>query len=168
MEVFVFAVSSSNSTAILYPEDLGPATIDITNYPPRYQKIYQDILKPMLGSFGGPARLFNSPIIELNSEQERAERRSNPRLFSDSLIAQPSAKGWKKRVEEIRLRPPCCGACAVLTRENAKQLWEFLVYDSLARKTGKNAQDWIRHREALVERFQREYSERFKQIANNQ
>lgn len=75
-------------------------------------------------------------------------------------MARPSRDAWKRRVEDIRRRPPCCGACPVLTRQDARALWRFLVYDSLARKTGSRA----RSRRALLERFRKEQPARFREL----
>lgn len=135
-------------------EDLGPSVIDVSSYPEEHRKTYQDIFVPVFGLLGGTARAVNSPIIELDGHREEQERRDNPELFANPDIAVVSRDGWKKRVEEIYHRPACCGACPTLTREKAKALWRFLVYDSIRRKTGRQARGWSLFRGDLTRRFE--------------
>lgn len=139
----------------MLPEDIGIAEIDVTSYPPELQRTYREIFLPVFGFLGGAARAINSSIIELDPRLEQVERSAHPGLFSNPQIAQVSRNGWKKRVDEIRLRPPCCGACPVLSMKDARALWRFLVYDSILRKTGPNADAWIRYRKELLARFQK-------------
>lgn len=110
------------------PEDLGPAVIDVSSYPPEQQRAYRELFLPVYSFLeGGPARAINSPLIELDA--------------------------WRKEVLRIKLRPPCCGACPILSREDANRLWTFLVYDSGRRKTGPAAAAWAAHRRELIRRF---------------
>lgn len=136
------------------PEDLGPAEIDVSSYPREYRETYRRIFLPVARFMGGPARLLNSPLIELDPGLEEAQRARRPELFSDPRVALVSRDGWRRRVDEFRRRPPCCGACPVLSLKDAQALWRFLVYDSIARKTGPRAGAWLRHRRALLERFE--------------
>jgi hypothetical protein len=41
----------------------------------------------------------------------------------------------------------------VLTQEESKDIWEFLVYDAKARKTGDKAAAWREQRRRLLARF---------------
>lgn len=109
------------------PEDLGPAEIDVSDYPAELQKTYREVLVPFFSKFGGTARVINSPLV--------------------------TSDEWKKEIERIRTRPPCCGACPYLNLEDARALRKFLVYDSGRRKTGRNAAAWTALRAGLVERF---------------
>lgn len=146
----------------LYPEDLGPDAIDVSLYPEEHRKAYEEVFLPVFLTLGGPARAINSPIVELDPLLELAQEQSHPGLFSDARVAEATRDGWKRRVEEIRIRPPCCGACPVLSLKDARRLWRFLVYDSLRRKTGPAAPAWIRHRRVLLERFKTEHPERYR------
>jgi hypothetical protein len=143
----------ARSPAPTSPEDLGPETIDVSSYPEEYRKTYEKIFVPTFQFLGGMAKAVNSPIIELDPRLETAERREHPELFSDPAVARISADGWRKRVEEIYKRPICCNVCPRLDRAQAKDLWKFLVYDSLHRKTGQNARSWVMFRKSLLERF---------------
>ncbi|MBI2069509.1 MAG: hypothetical protein HYT79_02825 [Elusimicrobia bacterium] len=158
--------ASAPAAKILYPADLGPTEIDVSHYPPEHQKTYREIFLEVFGFFGTAARVINSPLIEADPNLENVEKRNHPE-FSDAQIAQFVPMGWKKRVEAIRLKPPCCGACPVLSLKEAKALRQFLVYDSLARKTGVNAGAWIKHRKNLNERFKKEYPDRFRELHAN-
>ncbi len=149
---------------ISFPEDLGSSEIDVSRYPPEYQKTYREIFLPVFTILGGPARQVNSPLIEMDPATEGVERVHHPALFSDPRLAQVSRDGWRKFVTQIRTRPPCCGACPVIDLEQSKALWRFLVYDSLARKTGHHAEAWIRQRKDLLQRFRKEYPEQFKEL----
>jgi len=136
------------------PEDLGPAVIDVTGYPPEHQETYRKIFLPVYKFLrGGPARALNSPLIELDPQGEQVLRREHPELFADPRLAQVSADGWRREVTRVKNRPPCCGACPILSREDALKLWKFLAYDSLRRKTGANAASWAEQRRRLLERF---------------
>lgn len=136
------------------PEDLGPATIDVSSYPPEFQKTYYDLFVPLFGFLrGGAARALNSPLLEVSAQQEAALRREAPGLFEDSGVLRAGPDVWRKEVARIRDRPRCCGACPTLTTEDARALWRFLVYDSLQRKTGPAARSWIAHRRSLLRRF---------------
>lgn len=137
------------------PEDLGPSDIDVSAYPEEHQKTYRETFLPVFGFLGTTARMVNSPLVELDPALEAAETRLHPDLFSDPLVARATRDGWKREIAAVHRRPPCCGACPVLTLDQARALWRFMVYDSLARKTGVNAEKWIAHRRALVERFRR-------------
>jgi len=140
----------------LTPEELGPDSIDVSEYPAEYRKTYEEIFIPLFRRFGGAARVVNSPVIELDPASQSYESKRNPILFSDSEVAQVSTDGWKKQVDAMRRRPPCCGACPVLSLQGAKDLWRFLVYDSIVRKTGPRAQNWVRQRRSLLGRFKKE------------
>lgn len=114
-----------------FPEDLGPAAIDVSSYPAEYQKTYKDVFLPLYGFLrGGPARALNSPLI--------------------------TSDEWRREVMRVKNRPPCCGACPILSLADARALWRFLAYDSQVRKTGPNAASWAEHYRRLTERFNAE------------
>lgn len=138
------------------PEDLGPATIDVSDYPAEQQETYRKIFLPVYGFLrGGAARALNGPLLELDPAGEAALRREHPELFADARLVTVAPDAWRKEVMRVKNRPPCCGACPVLTMEDAKALWKFLAYDSVRRKTGPQAPDWAAHRRELIERFEK-------------
>lgn len=146
------------------PEDLGPSEIDVSSYPEEHQKTYRETFLPVFEFFGTAARMVNSPLVELDPALEEAEARLHPDLFSDPLIARATRDGWRREIAAIHRRPPCCGACPVLTLDQARALWRFMVYDSLARKTGDNAEKWIAHRRSLMERFRALHPDRMETL----
>jgi hypothetical protein len=157
---FATALSAANTTythVAEAPEDLGAAAIDVSDYPPEHRKTYRDIFLPVYGFLkGGPARAINSPLIEIDPQGESALRREYPELFADPRLAQPAADAWRKEVMRVKNRPPCCGACPVLSMKDARALWAFLAYDSLRRKTGPQAAAWAAYRRDLLTRFESE------------
>jgi hypothetical protein len=50
--------------------------------------------------------------------------------------------------------------------DEARQLWRFLAYDSIRRKTGVRAQAWAAYRRGLVERFDAAQKDSALQAAN--
>ena len=158
------SVPAALSRKALYPEDLGPADIDVSSYPAELQAAYRDIFVPVFSFLCGTARIVNSPVIELDPAAAAELRRSEPGLFEDPRVAAVSADGWKRKVKEVRDRPPCCGACPVLSSTDAKALYKFLVYDSRVRKTGARGAGWLRQRRELLERFKKEHPERYNEL----
>lgn len=137
-----------------FPEDLGPAVIDVSGYPARYQETYRKIFLTVYGFLpGGAARALNAPLIELDPQGEAALRREHPELFADPRLATVGPDVWRREVMRVKNRPPCCGACPVLSMADAKALWKFLAYDSVRRKTGASAAAWAARRRGLIERF---------------
>ncbi|MCR4295776.1 MAG: hypothetical protein NUW21_09600 [Elusimicrobia bacterium] len=129
--------------------------IDVSDYPAEYQKTYQDIFLRVYDFIeGGRARAINSPLIELDPQGETVLRREHPELFTDPRLAQVAPDAWRREVMRVKNRPPCCGACPVLSMVEARALWRFLAYDSMRRKTGVRAEAWARHRRKLIERFE--------------
>ncbi|MDE2038452.1 MAG: hypothetical protein KGO96_02915 [Elusimicrobia bacterium] len=147
------ALAGARGATAATAEDLGPSTIDVSSYPEEYQKTYQDVFIPFFKIRGGAARAVNSPIIELDMHLEEQERRDHPQLFQEAGAAVVSRDGWKQFVEKLYATPACCGACPVLTRAKARALWRFFVYDSIQRKTGRQAAHWVALRKDLLDRF---------------
>lgn len=151
------AAQAKNLAVAELPEDLGPAVIDVSDYPAEHQKAYKELFLPVYELLrGGPARAINSPLLEIDGAGENALRRTQPELFQDPRLLTATRDGWKKEVFRVKNRPPCCGACPVLTQKQAQQLWRFLVYDALRRKTGPAAASWLSHRKMLVDRFEKQ------------
>lgn len=153
LAAIMLCAATLRAAAPVLPEDLGPKEIDVSAYPEAYRTTYERIFVPAFKKWGTAARVINSPLVELDEKAERSERLAHPKLFADPQVAQPTRDGWKKYVEALYRRPACCGACPTLTLEQARALRSFLVYDSLARKTGAHADAWMKHRRSLIGRF---------------
>jgi hypothetical protein len=115
------------------PEDLAPDSVDVSGYPAEMQRVYRKILLPFAAFHGGARRFLYSPMVEETD--------------------------WKKLVGELYRMPPCCGACTILKREEARSLWRFLAYDSRIRKTGSKSSAWQAQRQTFIDRFKAEYPE---------
>jgi hypothetical protein len=138
---------------VLVPGDLGPAEIDVSSYPARFQTVYRDLFLTKCSVCHSPARAVNSEFLEATEEEIAAFKAKRPADFAAPEIIKAEPDIWKRYVKKMKMRPPCCGACPVMTQENSRDIWEFLVYDSKARKTGDNAARWSAHRRELIRRF---------------
>lgn len=112
----------------LMAADLGPSTVDVSNYPPGMQKIYPFFLQKCSGCHTA-ARAINAPYI--------------------------TAKEWSRYINRMMMRPPCCNYCPIISRKDAQTIWTFLVYDAGVRKTGAQAKFWAAQQEALKTQFQK-------------
>jgi hypothetical protein len=138
------------------PADLGPKTIDVSSYPAELQRTYRETLLPLAPFLpGGSARLLNSPLIEIDPAGEAALRKAHPELFADPRLAVVGPDVWRREALRLKNRPPCCGACPILSMAQARALWKFFAYDSLRRKTGDAAPAWAARRRELIAEFDR-------------
>lgn len=91
--------------AAKFPYDLGPAKADVSGYPQKIQEGYKDFLS-VCGSCHTTARPLNSPY--------------------------KTAYDWGRYVHRMHIKINNKGA--ILDDELAKQIVDFLVYDSKVRK----------------------------------
>ena len=52
--------------------------------------------------------------------------------------------------------------------DDGKKIWEFLAYDSKARKTGANAGAWAKQRRKLVHEFAEHHPTAYKKLFGDQ
>ena len=119
-----------------YANDLGPATIDVSNYPADLQQGYK-LMEAKCMRCHTVARVVNSEIV--------------------------NAKDWARYMNRMSLRPPCCNQCPVITRYDAKAIYQFLVYDSTIRKTGVRSASWEAFRKQLLNDYQQKYPKPYAQ-----
>lgn len=119
-----------------YANDLGPSTIDVSQYPSHLQQGYK-LMQTKCIRCHTVARAVNSEIV--------------------------NAKDWTRYMNRMRLRPPCCNQCPVITRDDAKAIYQFLVYDSQTRKTGPQAAAWAAFRQTLLKEYQQKYPKQYAQ-----
>jgi hypothetical protein len=50
-----------------------------------------------------------------------------------------------------------------MTLSESRDIWEFLVYDSIHRKTGVLGASWQKERRALLKKFSEQYPDKFKE-----
>lgn len=153
-----------------YPNDLGPETVDISGYPKDVQEGYK-IFQAECTVCHSAARPLNSQFLEAKGDTGEERKRalsslksSHPDLFAkeNRLIWQPEADIWQRFVKRMRSKPGCD-----ITEEEVKQIWRFMSYDSLARKTGPNKERWIKHRKQLVADFKKKHPARYKELFSN-
>ena len=113
-----------------YAGDLGPASIDVSAYPPEMQAAY--------GKFQAKCGVCHSAARAVNSELITADQ-------------------WNRYIKRMWLRPPCCNFCPVISKDDAKTIWKFLTYDSTLRKTGSRAAAWEQYRQSLLAEFKKNY-----------
>ena len=94
--------------AAKFPNDLGPAKVDVSGYPPKIQEGYKDFLS-VCSSCHTTARPLNAPY--------------------------KTAYDWGRFVHRMHVKIESRGA--ILDDELAKQIVDFLVYDSKVRKIGR-------------------------------
>ncbi|MBI3548775.1 MAG: hypothetical protein HY078_07045 [Elusimicrobia bacterium] len=141
---------TASATAIVaYPNDLGPATIDVSSYPKPMQERYK-LFAARCSACHSIARPINSQFLELTEEEIEAAKAKDPEAFDDIMIVRAEPNIWTRYIKRMMSKPAC-----PVKGEEGKKIWEFLVYDSKVRKTGANAKAWRTHRERLVRRFEK-------------
>ena len=51
------------------------------------------------------------------------------------------------------MKPPCCGACKIITFDDAKMIYEYLTSSDPGKKEGKYSEIWLTHKKKLLEEF---------------
>ena len=166
-----------------YPNDFGPEKIDeeIKDYPADKKEGYRLLLlrctqchassRPLNSRFVEPSVGADlKPADRTAKEQEAvAEMKSqHPDWFKDSGSWQIEADVWNRYVKRM-LNKPGCGVAAGghMTNEEAKKIYQFLVYDGQKRKLGDNAEKWKAHRQKLIEKLKAEKPARYEELAKD-
>lgn len=98
------------------------------------------------------------------------EHQENYKLFVERCsrchtIARPinsqfsQSDEWERYVKRMMRKPGC-----EMPTDEAKKVWQFLVYDSQTRKLGEKEAEWKKHREKLLGDFKTKYPERYKEL----
>lgn len=151
-----------------YPNDLGPDNIDkiVKDYPKQYAKGYE-LLKLRCSKCHAPSRPLNSRFLEVQVPgKDDAEKDKNiekwkqehPEISGEG-VWQVEHSIWKRYVKRMAAKPGCD-----IAGPEAKAIWEFVVYDSLQRKTGANAAKWKAHREDLIQKFKEQHPARYEEL----
>lgn len=141
----------------LYANDLGPATLDVSAYPPEVQQGYR-LMRERCAQCHTAARPLNAEFVEVKPEgletlqQDRA-------LFSNQRLWRIEPGVWERYVKRMMNKAGCN-----TTPEEAKQIWRFLVYDSKTRKLGPAREAWKKHRQELLERFKAQHPARYQEL----
>jgi len=140
-----------------YPNDLGPAEIDVSAYPKEMRQSYK-VFAFKCAACHTIARPINSQFLELSEEELKKAKAEDPELFKDDKLVRPESGIWNRYVKRMMAKPGCP------VGKDGKQIWEFLVYDSKTRKTGANAKAWREHRAHLLHEFKEHYPDAYKTV----
>ena len=150
--------ASATAVSDLYPNDMGPDSIDVSSYPPEHKKTYA-MFKFKCAACHTIARPINSQFLELSLEEQAKWKKQDPDLFKDKKIVQVEDGMWERYVKRMMAKPGC-----PVKGEDGKKVWQFLVYDSKARKTGDNAKAWREHRKKLLADFKKANHEGYEKL----
>jgi hypothetical protein len=139
--------ASSTAVSDLYPNDMGEAEIDVSEYPKPIREGYK-LMSFKCAACHTPARPLHSQFLELTAEEEAAFKKEFPEIHGDKRLVHIEDKIWNRYVKRMMSKPGC-----PVKGEDGKKIWEFLVYDSKVRKTGANAKAWAKHRKKLLHEF---------------
>lgn len=139
-----------------YASDLGPTTVDVSNYPVALQKTYRGALQKCTKCHN-LARPLNSQFLELKKREIKRLKGETPEAFEDPDVLRIEDRIWKRYVKRMMAKPGCD-----INPKEGKAIWEFLVFDSKERKLGSNAEKWRKHRQGLLRKFKKAHPERYK------
>lgn len=150
--------ASLTKASDLYPNDMGPDSVDVSGYPPELKKTYATF-KFKCSACHTIARPINSQFLELSAEEQAKWKKQDPDLFKDKKLVQVEENMWQRYVKRMMSKPGC-----PVKGDDGKKIWEFLVYDSKLRKTGPNAKAWREHRKKLLEDFKKTDHEGYERL----
>lgn len=142
--------SQSNAVGV-FPNDFGPTSIDVSQYPPK-MKMYYRLFLAKCSACHTIARPINSQYLELSQEEQTAAKKDTPEIFKNPAVWKIGQKIWSRYVHKMMSKPG-----SMIQPSEGKKIFEFLVYDSKARKAGANATAWKKNRTQLLESFKTKY-----------
>lgn len=153
------AAEPESKTAVsdLYPNDMGPDEIDVSAYPKEMRDKYK-VFKFKCAACHTIARPINSQFLELTAAEIAEAKKSDPKLLADERILMAEEGMWNRYVKRMMAKPGCP------VGKDGKPIWEFLVYDSKARKTGANAAAWRKHRKHLLHEYAEKYRDSYHKL----
>ncbi len=160
-----YEAEKAKALASPYANDFGPNGVDVSSYPAELQATYKDIFMVKCQRCHNAARPLNSQFLEPDGPKEGKAAKlaewksSNPDIFKDKLVWQPEANIWERYVKRMMSKP----GCAIQPAEG-KKIWQFLVYDSVKRKTGANAAKWAEQRRKLLADFKAKNPSRYREL----
>ncbi len=141
-----------------YPNDSGPATIDVSGYPAEMQGAYK-LFARRCAACHTLARPINSQFLEIPVLEQGAARTSEPELFVDPRVISVGEDLWKSYVKRMTARKG-----SPVKWAEGRRIWTFLVYDSSRRKRGAAGAAWRAARLKLVEDFRVAQPERYRAL----
>ena len=139
--------------SLLYPSDLGPADIDVSRYSKEDQHTYKYIIPERCLRCHTAARIWNSPIVEMEGSALAQAKKAQPWLYKTGNLVKAEPQYWRRYIKRMRQMPACCGGCSDLSLPEMKAITGFLDRDSIKRKTGKAGVAWATHRQKLIKEF---------------
>ncbi len=156
-------VHAQDGSGALFPNDLGPTTIDVSGYPKPYQETYK-VFRFKCSACHTIARPINSEYLEVTEPEMATLKQKMPEAFQSTALIRPGVGIWKRYVKKMMAKPGCP------VGRDGKRIWEFLVYDSKFRKTGLNLDDpaklgaWKHFRWELLQKFKAINPVRYQQL----
>ncbi len=149
---------SADKSGGVFPNDFGPTSIDVSQYPPK-MKMYYHLFLNKCSACHTIARPINSQFVELSAAEQAVEKKTDPEIFKNPKVWQIGQKVWSRYVHKMMSKPG-----ANIRPAEGKRIFEFLVYDSKVRKIGKNAEAWEANREKLLKSFKQNYPKDYARI----
>jgi len=166
-----YEAEKAKALANPYPNDAGPATIDVSSYPPEIQDTYKNLFLVKCSRCHQTSRPLNSQFVEPSGPKDQHQakiaewKKTHPEMFQDKLVWQiegwtPGQPGvWERYVKKMMSKPGCN-----ISQQEGRKIWQFLTYDSEHRKTGANAAKWAEHRRKLLADFKASHPARYKEL----
>lgn len=152
------APASATAVSDMYPNDMGPAELDVSEYPKNIREGYKlTVFK--CAACHTPARPLNSQFLELKPDEAAQFAKDNPEIAKDNRLVHIEESIWNRYVKRMMSKPGC-----PVKGEDGKKIWEFLVFDSRVRKTGGNAKAWAAHRRKLLHEFAENHPDGYKKL----
>ena len=152
---FLLAVATALAgEPVRYPADLGASVIDVSGYPADQRRVYEELFLPKCGECHSPARAVNAPFVELTAAERSELLAGHPHALDDPDLLWAGPSVWRAHAYRMGLRKNGGEACPNFTKDGIVAIWQFLVFDSRARKTGGAVEGWLATRRGLVARFQ--------------
>ncbi len=152
------AETSLTKVSDLYPNDMGPAEIDVSGYPKEHKQAYR-IFAFKCAACHTIARPINSQFLELTAAEIAKAKKDDPELFKDPKLTFPEEMVWNRYVKRMMSKAGC-----PVKKEDGKPIWEFLVYDSKVRKTGENGKAFRKARAQLLHEFKEHHPDGYERI----
>jgi hypothetical protein len=163
-----------------YSNDFGPEKLDeatLKEYPADKVAGYK-LLLTRCSQCHTSARPLNSRFVEPDAgavtpadrdakeaKQLAKLKEENPEAFKDGAVWQIEPSIWNRYVKRMLSKPGCgVEAGGKMTKDEAKKIYEFLVYDGQRRKLGANAGKWKEHREKLVSELKEKKAARYEEL----
>ncbi len=150
-------VSEKEKAKNPYPNDFGPDTIDISGYPDEHKESYKLFVEKCVRCHT-IARPINSQFVEVKGQELESLKTESSNLFEKPLVWQIEDNIWERYAKRMMRKPGC-----EMAVDEAKKIWQFLVYDSKERKLKKSS-EWEKDRQKLLDDFKAKHPDRYKEL----